>query len=444
MTWYPIAYIPPQYEDSSGNPYSGAVLKAYREGTTTVINMATSYTGGTTATSFALNASGYPVSGGSVIIPHVEENYKLSLYPTQAAADANSGAIWTYDNIQITSGTNLSRFIGYADDTGAANAYVLAPDPAISAYNEGDTVTFSPDNNNTGASTIVISGLSAKDIKLSDGNALYALAMITTGMYTLIYNGTYFVIQNPERQVKPSHFTGKILYGATLSNNGSDATNDIDIAAGSVVSDDGTVVMAITAITKRLDAAWAVGTAQGGLDTGAIANATYFVWAIHRPDTGVTDVLFSTSASSPTMPSSYTKKARIGAIIRESAAIVPFLQYGKEFWRQTPLQFHNTTTSTSAATVDLLYVPNGIKVQAICSANIDAPSTGTVTLFSDLSAPDVAPAMATGILSVASGNSGGGGVFRVVTNTARSARVRSDVGSRNIDAAVLGWVDYQL
>lgn len=123
MTWYPIAFLPPQYVNSSGVPYSGAVLKAYAAGTSTVIAMATDYTGVTTANSIALNASGFPVYGGNVVIPHLEENYKLALYPTQAAADANSGAIWpTVDNIQIagtassaTQGLN-NRFINGAFD----------------------------------------------------------------------------------------------------------------------------------------------------------------------------------------------------------------------------------------------------------------------------------------------------------------------------------------
>lgn len=101
MTWYPIAFLPPQYQDVSSDNYSGAVLKAYAAGTTTPILMATGYQGATTAGFFELNASGYPVSGGAVIIPHVQEDYKLALYPDQASADANSGSLWTYDDIKI-------------------------------------------------------------------------------------------------------------------------------------------------------------------------------------------------------------------------------------------------------------------------------------------------------------------------------------------------------
>jgi hypothetical protein len=58
-----------------------------------------------------------------------------------------------------------------------------------------------------------------------------------------------------------------------------------------------------------------LGTAAGALDTGAIANSTwYHVWLIERVDTGVVDVLFSLSATAPTMPANYTRKRRIGSM----------------------------------------------------------------------------------------------------------------------------------
>ena len=97
--WQPISKTVTQYVDTNGNPYSGAVLKAYLAGTTTVTNIATSSTGSTQVTSVALNASGFPAVSGNVIIPHISADYKISLYPTQTAANANSGALWTIDNI---------------------------------------------------------------------------------------------------------------------------------------------------------------------------------------------------------------------------------------------------------------------------------------------------------------------------------------------------------
>ena len=65
--------------------------------------MATNSAGKTTFTSILLDSAGYPSVGGNIVIPHVNEDYKLSLYPTQTAADANSSAVWTIDNLPFGS-----------------------------------------------------------------------------------------------------------------------------------------------------------------------------------------------------------------------------------------------------------------------------------------------------------------------------------------------------
>lgn len=107
------------------------------------------------------------------------------------------------------------------------------------------------------------------------------------------------------------------IYGLAMTNNTTDATNDIDFAAGVATSDVSPFFrMTLSALTKRIDAAWSVGTNQGGLDTGTVGDETYYIWAIQRSDTSVTDVLFSLSNTSPTMPSSYDRKRLIGSLVR--------------------------------------------------------------------------------------------------------------------------------
>lgn len=155
------------------------------------------------------------------------------------------------------------------------------------------------------------------------------------------------------------------LFGLTLSNNVADATNDIDVAAGEAVTSDSPYwrMALASAITKRLDAAWAVGTGNGGLDTGSIANVTYHVFLIQRSDTGVVDVLFSTNPVAPTMPANYDRKRRIGSIIRESAAIVAFQQFGDLFKRSL-----FTITASTSGFVSALFgtgAPVGIVTQPI-------------------------------------------------------------------------------
>lgn len=162
------------------------------------------------------------------------------------------------------------------------------------------------------------------------------------------------------------------LAGLTLSNNVGDATNDIDIAVGAAVASDQSEMMILSsALTKQLDAAWAVGTNQGGLDTGAIANTTYHVWLIRRPDTGVVDVLFSASATAPTMPTNYTQKRRIGSIIRSGGAIVAFEQIG-DFFRRTSAALDRNNTAAAASALLTLSVPVGIVVFPVLSHSLNA------------------------------------------------------------------------
>jgi hypothetical protein len=163
------------------------------------------------------------------------------------------------------------------------------------------------------------------------------------------------------------------IHGLTLSNNVSDATNDIDIAAGVAASTaDNPVLMTLTAaLTKRLDAAWAVGSGNGGLDTGSIANTTYHVWLIQRSDTGVVDALFSTSATAPTMPTNYDRKRRIGSIMRISATIRAFTQIGDVFKLAAHIADYSSTASRAEALLTLS-VPVGIRVSPILYTNMYA------------------------------------------------------------------------
>lgn len=152
------------------------------------------------------------------------------------------------------------------------------------------------------------------------------------------------------------------IWGLTLSNNSSDATNDIDIAAGEAADADGNLIVLASSITKRLDAGWFPGTNDGGMESGtSISNTTYHVWLIQRSDTGVVDVLFSASATSPTMPANYNRKRRIGSIIRASGAIRAFRQLDDMFKLVTSVADRNSTSADANALLNLS-VPLGLRV----------------------------------------------------------------------------------
>lgn len=91
---------------------------------------------------------------------------------------------------------------------------------------------------------------------------------------------------------------GSGIFGLGMTNNASDAINDLDTATGEVPSDDPDypVLMKLgIPLTKRLDALFDVGNGAGGLDIGTAANATYFRYLIQNFSTGDTDILFSLS-----------------------------------------------------------------------------------------------------------------------------------------------------
>jgi hypothetical protein len=214
------------------------------------------------------------------------------------------------------------------------------------------------------------------------------------------------------------------IQGWTYSN-GTDATNDIDIAAGSGMDSTGVYWIAGAASTKRLDASWAVGSGNGGLDTGSIADTDYFIWAIVRSDTGVVDYLFSTSATAPTMPADYDYKRLIGSFRRSSGAILAFLTDelsggGLRYRWDAPILDGNAVALTTSYATIALSVPAGLRVLAF--GNAVAPTGGQTINIRPVGAQDGAPNHTASPLAT-TGSTGTstttGGQWREYTNTSR-------------------------
>lgn len=232
------------------------------------------------------------------------------------------------------------------------------------------------------------------------------------------------------------------IYGLALSNSVSDPVNDIDIAAGEAASTETNPVLMVLAssLTKRLDAAWAVGTGNGGLDTGTIGNNTYHVWLIQRSDTGVVDALLSLSATSPTMPTSYDRKRRIGSIIRSGGTILGFTQVGNQFTLTTNATVRNSTAPFPSGLLDLP-VPTGIVVEPCLVAQQQQGTAGNCqTRYASAGRGPVSYCVTTltGEIDATVIN---GGIF---TNT--SAQIQFEVslllGTLNVNTITLvGWID---
>ena len=239
------------------------------------------------------------------------------------------------------------------------------------------------------------------------------------------------------------------LFGLTLSNDGSAPTHVLDIAAGKCRDSTDTGDMVLSAITKDLNSSWVVGTGNGGLDTGSVGNNTYHVFVIKRTDTNVVDVLFSLSATSPTLPASYTLFRRIGSIIRVSAAIKTFIQDGDNFTWMVPINDVNATNPGTSAVTRTLTIPTGIRIRVRIGVSIySAASTSAPggIMITDLSITDTT---ASGSIFTQEHYGGGtaefqsGSMMEVYTNTSAQVRSRLQISAA---ATVLymtthGWAD---
>lgn len=250
----------------------------------------------------------------------------------------------------------------------------------------------------------------------------------------------------------PANVVRSYLTGLTLSAAGS--TGTFGIAAGLATDSTNVSGMALAGAYTKTTGTWMVGSTSGSLDTGTIANATwYHVFLIQRPDTNVVDVLTSLSASSPTLPANYTLFRRIGAVKTDgSAHFLAFVQDGDEFRWAVPLQDITAANPGTSAVTRTLTVPTGIRVQWIGSAGADSGNAGQQAscLISDLSTTDTAPTLAlasVGLLAALNPNTSStniiAGELRIWTDS--SARVRSRLNNSGATTDLfmntLGWVD---
>lgn len=237
------------------------------------------------------------------------------------------------------------------------------------------------------------------------------------------------------------------LGGLVMSNDGGAPNTAIDTTAGYAVSDDNTQLMKIGAFIKSTGA-WALGsgTGKGCLDTGSVAASTwYHLFVIERVDTNVVDELCSLSATAPTFPANYTVKRRIGSFrINGSTQITAFTQNGREFlWSNGPSDDFNTTTLGTTATLFVMNVPTGVKVNVLFSASASVAGATNGVLFTSPDAFVQVASAATGNMSLeievsATTNVG---VFNVRSNTSGQIRAVSTAASTVVHGGAYGWLD---
>lgn len=259
-------------------------------------------------------------------------------------------------------------------------------------------------------------------------------------------SGSTSVLTVPDQSFTVGALARSYLAGLTLSTAGTSAT--MSVAAGLATDITNVVMMTLAASISKTTSAWAVGSGNGGLDTGAIATSTwYHFYEIMRLDTSVVDVLFSLSASAPTMPANYTVKRRIGSgLTNGSGNWTSFIQDGDLFQWLVPINAINTTNPGTAAVTATLTVPSGVNVIWVGSVGlVNTSAAESAMLVTDLATTDTAPSSSLNQLAVGTtaGNQRSSAPINVRTNTSGQIRYRISASdaSTTVIASTIGWVD---
>ncbi len=182
MAYNPISGFTLQIVTQAGEVASDYYLKFYEANTTTPLSMATDSAGGTLLVKAKLSDSGFPISNpldnSTVFIPHMNANYRMVVYTSEADADANNTAA-AYVNIPF-----VSTLVG-ASSVGTA-AYLDTGTAAGELPTNGDLPTF-------GTAAEVDTGTGASNVPTNSDLAPYlGRNLIINGDFSVWQRGTSF------------------------------------------------------------------------------------------------------------------------------------------------------------------------------------------------------------------------------------------------------------
>lgn len=292
----------------------------------------------------------------------------------------------------------------------------------------------------------------ASQIRLRSGNASSAAAN-RFGFQRDVYirpGGTmllqYDAVASLWRQTQTlSELPPGTLFGMVLANNVADATNDIDITAGSARDSSNVFDILGSALTKRLDADWAAGTNQGMRYAGAaITNTCYHIFSIAKLD-GTADY-FAYTGIDPTsvLPAGYLFYRRLGSILRVGGVILPFTQVGDTFWLTTSVRDVNVVNLSTARTLYPLTVPLGVQVMPLFRHYMGTGSTASVVIQSPLET-DAAPSLSNIPLvnaSIPTADAIWMNTTPVISDTSGQIAARSTTASTTLIVVTYGWRDF--
>jgi hypothetical protein len=430
--------------DSNGDPLVGGKIHTYIVGTSTPTDTFTTSAGTVAqANPIILNARGCPanpiwLAAGQSYKFVITDANDVTLPPTlDGITGINDPAFASTSSQWIALGVTPTYLSATTFSLSGDQTTTLHVGRRIQTNNSGGIIYSSVSASSYSAGT----GLTTITVTNDSGTLDAGLSSVSYGIVSLDNTA----IPSPYLKVLRGY-----LAGLTMSTAGSSAT--MSVAAGQCSDSANAVTIALASAIGKTTSAWAVGTGNGGLDTGAIANSTwYHFYVIRRPDTGVVDVVCSTNATTPTLPANYTQYRRIGAgRTNGSAQWTKFVQDGDCFQWDVPTADVAAANPGTSAVTRTLTVPTGVKVLAEIRVNTANTATAGVayTAITDLATSDVVAAAGTsespGAYNGAAGSSNSSvRLSGIRTNTSAQVRSRLSFSDASVTLSIntLGWMD---
>ncbi len=439
-----------QFLDDAGVPLSGGLIYTYNTGGSstpkaTYIDAAGS---STYANPIVLSAFGRPTSGSIWLDTDIEYRFIIkdsTAAETFATIDHVTGIIDPLEGVYSSDSIQFEDGAGLLDSNGND---VLIIDSVANAVNYTEVANAATGN---GVSISAKGSNSNVDITLASkgttGKVKFVVYGNTITLPTDVPTAGQFLTTDEDGNWDYGANTGLLAgqrSGMVLSN-GTDATHDINISAGSRRDSSDTVtILKASAFTKQIDATWTAGTNAGGLASGvSYSSSTWYHVFVIQHTNGTVDYGFDTSITAANLlsGSSYTYYRYLGSFLTDSgSAIIAFLQDNDIFsWTDPTVSFTTTTLSTTR-TAAALSVPPGVRSHVYCNTSCTNASATSIYVANGNST-DSAPSSSAAPL--ASLYCGAGLTVQAqvsgITDTSSQLQVRATNSSTTLKLAVIHY-----
>lgn len=223
---------------TDGAAITGGVLILGRDSNQTGLSQGDRVYLSDTAGAIATSAGTQEVElGHAISATEIDFDPRYASIPTGDEKDALAGTSGTpgSGNLYATELGNQLAAENYATSTTGNDTYVVTLDPVPAAYAAGMIIRFVPDTANTGAATINVNSLGAKNITKNGTTALDDNDILANEVATIVYDGTQFQLQNVGI-MSSANATDLTDGGATTLHTHQNASARLSVVTGNVTS----------------------------------------------------------------------------------------------------------------------------------------------------------------------------------------------------------------